>query len=382
MGSRLQPTGAGDFLAPPATGKRSSLAVDSWCRPRRASVSLSRQSTLVGNVDGDSSDSISIRDIFGEPSDSAIVAEPATPVQIDEEVKFVEHRAPMQPGDFCCQSRKEDESCVSDAGKFGTKASTTLDDCNSLDFLESSAELTTETAIILKAFSTVPRDMTLNDLFKGNNIGDFSVQSLLRAASSWARDDAKLSCIGQRPPAPRHLVIHKIEEGCEVSIPEPIPEDLVDDHWMNNDDFSDGSESSGAELPPPMTTQSIMDALEIDSLLVQDVLKMLVSLNSGLQVRHCKCVPGGPHTCMSPVASVLVSQVQSLQQSLAQSMAQSLAHTTQHSRRGSGSAVTTKGRGSAGNASAAMLGDALTRPVRPPRDSADAGAGPVTLSYS
>jgi len=77
--------------------------------------------------------------------------------------------------------------------------------------------------------------------------------------------------------------------------------------------------------------------LSLDPNLLQHVMKMLIMLNDGLQTRHCNCKPGGPHTCMSPVASLLVSQVQSLHHSLCNSVGQSVVQTVQPSRRGSGS---------------------------------------------
>lgn len=63
-------------------------------------------------------------------------------------------------------------------------------------------------------------------------------------------------------------------------------------------------------------------AFSIDPDMVNEVMRMLLMLNTGLQVRQCTCKPGEAHTCMSPVASILHSQIQSLQQSLAQSLVQ------------------------------------------------------------
>lgn len=50
---------------------------------------------------------------------------------------------------------------------------------------------------------------------------------------------------------------------------------------------------------------------------------MLMMLNSGFKERHCTCVPGGPHTCMSPAVSTLASTVNSTLQSISHSLATS-----------------------------------------------------------
>lgn len=197
-----------------------------------------------------------------------------------------------------------------------------------------------EATALLKAFSAAPPGATLRDMLQKEDLGDLSVQSLLQAASQWAGD------FGDEPP--------------------DIPED-------DNEDGS--SEGSDYQLQENVTNRSITEQLNIDEHLVQDVLKQLILLNSGLQLRHCACQPGGPHTCMSPNVSALASQVASLQHSLAHTMSNSLAQTVQNSRRGSGSGLRDK-RSSRGSGSG--LRDSITVPpatVVKPCSAADAGAG-------
>jgi len=71
--------------------------------------------------------------------------------------------------------------------------------------------------------------------------------------------------------------------------------------------------------------------LDLDENFLQE-LKMLVLLHNGLNVRGCKCKPGGPHTCMTP-ASKLVSYLASHANSLSHSAAQTCQPSNEASRR-------------------------------------------------
>lgn len=106
-----------------------------------------------------------------------------------------------------------------------------------------------------------------------------------------------------------------------------LGESDIDTEASSMEDKLESDEASHFSAVPP--------GLPLDQHLVTEVMKMLMMLNCGLQVQHCKCQPGGPHTCMSPVASILSSQIQSLQHSLAQSVSQSLTQTRLQSRRAS-----------------------------------------------
>lgn len=212
-----------------------------------------------------------------------------------------------------------------------------------------------EVAQIRAVLNDVGSGVRLKELLQDGSIGECSLKSFLQATCQMqAAQDSSNDTTSDG-----HTALHMGELLFGASAqPMPAISDTEDEADGSNEDevtsgdgsgstcsqegdeeeaeeISDGEDDLTAAVPPPWNPGVVaVDSsatLSIDPEMVNEVMKMLLMLNTGLQVRHCKCKPGEAHTCMSPVASLLQSQIQSLQQSLAQSLVQ----TRQHSRRAS-----------------------------------------------
>jgi len=161
------------------------------------------------------------------------------------------------------------------------------------------------------ALAEVPHNTRLKELVL--DLGEFSLDSLIHAAMD----------VAARSP-----------KGALQALPEAETEEDDDESDLSSEfeeDDEKGVEECGA-LGETISLENMEK--QLDPSMVTEVLKMLVMLNEGLQVRGCSC-KGGIHTCMSPVASILSTQIHSLQQSLAHSVNQSISNTRAVSRRDS-----------------------------------------------
>lgn len=173
---------------------------------------------------------------------------------------------------------------------------------------------------LAQALAGVDPGMRLKDLLSQEvDIGDCSLGSLLRAAGACAK---------------RQLGA-EAASGTEGEDLERVEEE------SDSEEGNDGDEAFGApeeeeddeEYPPPFNPAVFLRQLQGDEQQAQNMFRMLMMLNAGLQYGKCRCPPGGPHMCMSPAASQLASTIHSLAQSLNASYAASMVQTAQQSRR-------------------------------------------------
>jgi len=200
-----------------------------------------------------------------------------------------------------------------------------------------------EVTALRLAIASAPSTATLRDvLLSGTgSLGDCCLESLLCATS---HDD------GARTPEGLEGILESNDDeeasdaasGRDSQAPGAEAADADDDYELGDDAYSEEDDAFN-EQESSRTAFELQDTLSmlpvaalesiLDPSMVNQVMKMLLMLNKGLSDRRgCNCPPQGPHTCMSPVASMLSSQIQSLQHSLAHSLCASVSGSLSGSR--------------------------------------------------
>jgi len=202
------------------------------------------------------------------------------------------------------------------------------------------------------AFNDAPSTKSLRDLLlEDDALGDCNLMSLHSAMKgmAFAPDVAPLTEAESKNPdavTERAMVMKGIVDHDES---DEDDDDCDDEDNFEDDEYDVGQFGSGERMMSGGSGRSggdsdcdvdylcqnsggapfnLFDRLSVDPDMVNQVMKMLLMLNSDLSSKKgCNCPENGQHTCMSPIASILASQINSLQQSLAQSMVQSKAAT-------------------------------------------------------
>eukprot|EP00929_Paragymnodinium_shiwhaense_P091363 TRINITY_DN51341_c0_g1_i3.p1 TRINITY_DN51341_c0_g1~~TRINITY_DN51341_c0_g1_i3.p1 ORF type:complete len:947 (+),score=206.70 TRINITY_DN51341_c0_g1_i3:122-2962(+) len=185
------------------------------------------------------------------------------------------------------------------------------------------AKVAEDVAVLKDAFTQAARSTTLAELVDMWSLGQCCVQSLVRAAVETFEGGASKGTSSRgAPPAPKSRAAASGEaEGFLLSTLDPAESESGSSGFseLEADEENDVYEAVNG---------NVLEGLTLDPATVSKVMRMLLMLNSDLRDRQgCSCPPQGPHSCMSPVASILASQIQSLQHSLAQSMNQSMVGT-------------------------------------------------------